>query len=133
MRAETYRSGFIVTSRDGNERYFEDIEEALTEMMTERFYREKVLASDLFKGEASSESEVKFTREESREKFNNLVDELWEKNKNEFPNREDIVNLFLDGQINGKILQVGKLIEKTFGSGSFRRLGEGETITESRK
>jgi hypothetical protein len=129
MRPETYRSGFIVTSRDGNERYFKDIEEALTEIMTERFYREKVLPSDLFKDDNSHASEVKFTREKEREKFNELVDELWDKNKDEFPNREDIVNLFLDGQINGKVLQVGKLIEKTFGSGSFRRLGKGEAVT----
>lgn len=130
IRPETYRSGFIVTSRDGNERYFADIEEALTEIMTERFYQEKVLVSDLFKEEISQESEIEFTRKKEREKFNKLVDELWNKNKNEFSNREDIVNLFLDGQINGKVLQVGKLIEKTFGAGSFRRLGKGETINE---
>jgi hypothetical protein len=133
IRPETYRSGFIVTSRDGNKKYFEDIEEALTEIMTERFYREKVLTSDLFKDENSHKPEVKFTREKERKKFNELVDDLWDKNKDEFPDREDIVSLFLDGQVNGRILQVGKLIEKTFGPGSLRRLGRGDVITQSEK
>ena len=40
------------------------------------------------------------------------------------------MKLFMKRQINGNILPIGKLIDKTFGPGSFRKLGEDKVVAE---
>lgn len=66
----------------------------------------------------------KFTYSEERKIINTLIDKLFEKNKAHFKNREDVFNIFAKGMMTGNILPVGKLIDKTFGSGTFRKIGE---------
>lgn len=64
-----------------------------------------------------------------RKKLNDLIKELYEKNREEFESEEDVFNIFAKASMSGNILPLARLIEKTFGKGSFRRLGE-ETGTE---
>ena len=59
-----------------------------------------------------------------RQQFNALVDELYEKNKDDFESREQVFDLFADATLTGRLLPVARLIEKTFGKGSFRMIGE---------
>jgi hypothetical protein len=121
---ESYRGGFVVSTRDGKKRYFKELEEAIIEMMVMRFYEEHILSSSLFEKEVKDKQPVEFAREIEREELNELIDDIWEGNKEEYPSREKVFDLFLDAQINGHLLSVAKLIDKTYGKGSFRELGE---------
>jgi hypothetical protein len=56
--------------------------------------------------------------------FEKLIDTLHAAHTELYPNRETIVDLFLDGMFKGNVLEIARLIEKTFGKGSFRELGE---------
>ena len=120
-RIESYRDGFGVTTRDGEQKYFENMEEGVIELLTKRFYEEVVKNSELFE---EPEEPVEFGRKEEVEKLHELIDSLYEDNKDFFSTREQIERLFIDAQINGRLLPVARLIEKTFGKGSFRSLGE---------
>lgn len=122
---EAYRAGISITTRDGEKVYFQDLEEAVITMMTERFYKEHVLTSDLFKQEAESKA-PEFSRSREKDKLEKLVEELWQNNQNQFGNKEEVLDLFIDAQVNGNLLKIGRLIEKTFGKGSFRKIGEDE-------
>jgi hypothetical protein len=59
-----------------------------------------------------------------RRKLDKLIDELFEKNKDEFKDREEVFDIFARAVMTGRLLPVARLIEKTFGKGSFRELGE---------
>ncbi len=61
---------------------------------------------------------------EYRKKLNKLITELYEKNKESFKDQEEIFALFAQAALSGRLLPVARLIEKTFGKGSFRRTGE---------
>ncbi len=65
-----------------------------------------------------------YSRDKEREEFNTLVDDLYERNKSEFSSREEIFGLFAKAIMNGRLLPVARLVEKTFGKGSFREIGE---------
>lgn len=59
-----------------------------------------------------------------RTKLNKLVSDLYEKNKSEFRSTEDVFILFVKAALSGRLLPIARLIEKTYGRGSFRYLGE---------
>lgn len=59
-----------------------------------------------------------------RKEFNFMVDEIFNKNPSDFESREDVFNVFARATITGRLLPVARLIEKTFGKGSFRIVGE---------
>lgn len=74
--------------------------------------------------ESTGHKWVSYPYHEERQQFNSLVDELFEKNKNDFESKEEVFRLFAEATMAGKLLPVARLIEKTFGKGSFRRVGE---------
>ena len=53
---------------------------------------------------------------------------LSEHNRDQFSNRDEVFERFASAVITGSVLPIGRLIEKTFGKGSYRRLGKGETL-----
>lgn len=59
-----------------------------------------------------------------RRELNELIDEIYEKNKKEFKSREEVFDLFVKATMAGRLLPIARLIEKTFGKGSFREIGE---------
>ncbi len=65
-----------------------------------------------------------FTYKRERLVLNKLIDKLLGKNKEELKDREEIFNLFAKGMLNGNILPIGRLIDNTFGKGTFRKIGE---------
>jgi len=121
-KIDSYRSGVSVTSRDGTKKYFIDFEEAVISILTTKFLNEKVKNSQIFNEEDKAQN-IEISRQEEVNNLNNLVDDLWIKNQNEFKNKEEILNLFIDAQLNGRLLKIGKLIEHTYGKGSFKKLG----------
>jgi hypothetical protein len=65
-----------------------------------------------------------FGYESEREILSILVNKLYEKNLDSFKCEEEVFRLFAEGMFSGNLLTTGKLIEKTFGDGTFRKLGE---------
>lgn len=66
----------------------------------------------------------KYSYEEERKHLNRLIDDLYEKNRDEFSSREGVFDMFARAAMTGKLFPVGNLIIKTYGQGSFRELGE---------
>lgn len=93
-------------------------------------WKEKL--KDFFTGK----KEFFFTFSYGRERavLNALIDKLFEKNQDKFKEREEVFNLFVTGYMTGNIMPLGRLIEKTFGKGTLRRLGEaGRDLDEQEK
>jgi hypothetical protein len=59
-----------------------------------------------------------------RESFNNTIRMIMEKNPEKFSNTEEVFNIFARAYFTGHILEIARLIESTFGKGSFRIMGE---------
>ena len=70
-----------------------------------------------------------YSYHEERERLKKLISDLWEKNKNEFKSPEDVFTLFAKAALSGRILPIARLIEKTYGKGSFKKIG-GKTATD---
>lgn len=120
-----YRSGFNVFSRDGKKWFFRDIDEAIVSMVEKRFFKEKIAHNPFFQVEKEQPRKKHiFGHPEERKKLNEFIDLLWKKNKDTIESRSAIVDMFIEAQATGKLLKVARLIENTFGKGSFRQLGE---------
>ena len=65
-----------------------------------------------------------YSYENIRKRFNVSLDDIYRKNKNEFSSREEVFNLFAKSTLTGRLMSVARLIEKTYGEGTFRKLGE---------
>lgn len=63
-----------------------------------------------------------YAYQEERKNLASLITKITEKNK--YLSYEDVFNLFVAGKLQGNILPVSKLIENTFGIGTFRKIGE---------
>ena len=65
-----------------------------------------------------------FTYQSERKILNTLIDKILERNPEKFQDREEVFEVFAKGMMTGNVLPVGRLIEKTFGNGTLRRIGE---------
>lgn len=61
---------------------------------------------------------------EQRDVLYMLVDKLYAKNAGQFTDKEQVFDLFFKGKMQGNFLSIAKLIDKTFGKGTFRKIGE---------
>lgn len=120
---ENYRSGFTVYTKDGKER-FRLINETINDYFCKKFYEEEILNSKLFTEEDINNYKFESPRKALLEKFENICQDLYEKNTDQFKSKEDIRKLFIDADINGHFLPIAKLIEKTYGEGTFRRISD---------
>jgi|AntRauTorcE11897_2_1112592.scaffolds.fasta_scaffold34119_1 hypothetical protein len=123
-----YRSGFSILSRDGKTKMFHHLDEALVGHATKRFVNEVLRQRPDFTAEIEQiefgEGEVDSTRQRELTDFLEYLDVVLERNESEFSDTEEILDLFMKAQVTGNILPVARLIEKTFGKGSFRKLSE---------
>jgi len=60
-----------------------------------------------------------------RRKLNELTKDIYERNPDRFESTEDVFNVFAKATMGGKLSETARLIEKTYGKGSFRKWGEG--------
>ena len=127
QKLDWYRSGFGMKSRTGEEEWFHHLDEALTGYMTRRYVYEKLQDLPEFSMEIersrSGEVEIDTTRENELADLTKLVEDLHERNTTTFNSVEDVFNLFIHAQVSGNVLPVARLMEKTYGKGSFRKLG----------
>lgn len=83
------------------------------------FYKSEQLEDGSFKTTTES-----YQHRRERDKLWSIVDEIYSKSNNEFKDKEEIFNIFARAAMNGDLKPLTLLIEKTLGSGSFKRLGE---------
>jgi hypothetical protein len=67
---------------------------------------------------------VHYAYKEQRQVLNLLVDKIFERNATAFNNRDEVFDLFVKGKLQGNFFGIAKIIENTFGKGTFRKLGE---------
>jgi len=86
---------------------------------------------DVFYAENSKFGLIDFTYsyKEERDALQLLIDKLFERNKEEFGNREEIFEMFAKGFMTGNILPLGKLIDRTFGKRTLRKIGDNSKNT----
>jgi len=146
------RHGLRMTKKGGDEEFFLHYDEAITEELVIRF-RERYfkdipeLAEGVVKRDEwikrlkpesehlgedvawvdDSEKEPTFYRNsypEYRKRFNRLLSEILKRNPDHFSYKEEVFKLFAQSYFTGNVLEVARIIESTFGEGSFRKLAE---------
>ncbi len=65
-----------------------------------------------------------YSYDKERASLDKLIEDIYEKNKSEFSSSEDVFTMFAKSSMTGRLLPVARLVEKTYGKGSFRMLGE---------
>jgi len=134
------------------ERYFSDVNEAVTEELVKRFDKLYFSSIPALQEEWQRREEFKMQNdvpddivtvttqqqidgkwetfiypygyEKECKKLWSLIREIYEQNKGDFSSQEEVFTLFAKAAFSGRILDVARLVEKTFGKGSFRKLGE---------
>lgn len=84
--------------------------------------------------DVSLKKERLFSYKEQRSILNTLTDKLYEQNKENVKDREEIFEMFAEAMFTGNIYELGKMIDTTFGKGTLRKIGElDENIEEQEK
>lgn len=147
------RIGFEIHTKSGDV-LFKDINEAITVELAKRFDAEyfafmEAISDDvklrndirknangkaddisiITKNETNKDGKTKFileyyTYKEERKKLQEIIDQIYDKNYEEFNSKEEVFAVFAEASLSGKLLKIARLIEKTYGEGSFKRLGE---------
>ena len=63
-----------------------------------------------------------------RERLYTMLEEIQKANSEEFKSTDEVFNVFARAQLSGRLLPLARLIEKTYGKGSFRKLGKETSI-----
>jgi hypothetical protein len=66
----------------------------------------------------------RLTYPQERRVLNVLIDRLFEINRGQFKDREEVFDVFAKAMFSGNILPLGRLIDGSFGPGTFRKIGE---------
>ncbi|MBM3206659.1 MAG: hypothetical protein FJZ43_03505 [Candidatus Staskawiczbacteria bacterium] len=148
------RVGFEVRSKEDKEIFFVNINEAITEELVKRFDaeyfssipeiadevkdREKVKKAAKGKGddissiisrELSDKGNVEYViayhaYPRERKQLDKIIRDIYNKFSDKFNTKEDVFKLFAKAAMDGKLLEISRLIEETYGKGYFRRIGE---------
>lgn len=92
----------------------------------------KKMVAGIQKNESGDYQLVTYPYHQERQQLNQLVDELYKKNSDSFASREQVFHVFAEATMRGALLPVARLIEKSFGKGSFRKLAERSADTLNR-
>jgi len=65
-----------------------------------------------------------FSYKKERDFLYLLIGRIYQENIEDFKDIEEIFDLFAQAALTGNLLSIGKLIDKTFGAGTFRKIGE---------
>jgi hypothetical protein len=57
-----------------------------------------------------------------RDRLNVLVKEIYERNREHFTSTEEVFRVFAEAVLSGRLLELARLIDQTFGKGAFRKL-----------
>jgi len=161
---ELYRLGLIANSHNRKDRYFQNMNEAITEKLSKQFYGNELKLTSLFQAEiedaerlreyslttaknlAETENAIDifqadfnqrtfecFGYPEQRRALDELIGKLFNKNREKFKNKKQVFDMFVKAMLSGDLLELGKLIDRTFGQGTFRKIGELDAEPEKLK
>lgn len=118
------RSGFSVYSRDGKIKRLENVEEALTGYLEHVFFKEHIKEHPFFAEDLKNHGNPEIGRKKELSDLIKIIDEILEKNPDDFKHKEEILDMFLRAKFQGNLLSVARLIEKSFGPGSVHSFAE---------
>ena len=144
------RTGFRVFGRETD--YFRKVNEGIIQELTIRFDQEHFNAIPALSGDIQLRKEIRDGANSGPEEISSVATEkkgnifettitpyaypderkkLWEiireisvRNPNEYKSPEDVFRLFARAVLDGRLLEVARVVEKTYRKGSFRKLGE---------
>ena len=67
---------------------------------------------------------VCFTKIQERRILSKLVDKIYQKNTNDFNRKDEVFDVFVKAALTGKTIRLWRLIDGTFGKGTFRKIAE---------
>lgn len=73
-----------------------------------------------------------FVYPQERKMLSILIDKIMERNIGKFTNTEEVFEMFAKGVMTGNILEIGKLIDTSFGAGTFRNIGKKEDSIQAK-
>ena len=120
------RGGLSVGLRDRPKEAFTDLDEAVTEYLThmniEQWAAKKDRVPEIINetAEKFGESDLytpTYLREQIR--FIGILNEIQTKNPEDFKDRESVFNIFAEAYFTGGLLKLRKIVDQTFGNGSF--------------
>ena len=76
---------------------------------------------------------VPFPYKRERDMLNSLLNKLYQKNQDKFKDKEEVFDVFAKSMLDGNLLPVGKLVDRTLGKGTFRKIGELDNDIEKQK
>lgn len=105
-----------------------------TEVEGKKFWGEAIGRMFEFPEPTKKISVERFSYAPERKNFNLLIDKLFERNKEQFSNRDEVFEVFAKGMMTGNLLEIGRLVDRTFDTGVLRHIGELDSdIEEQRK
>lgn len=156
VKVDVRRMGFGIFLKNESKLRFNDVNEAVIVELQKRFawlnfsdldfikedyeVLEDLRARLSLKGRADLAEDIGYLDESSVRPYSYLyerkalwamIDTIYSKNKEKFENKEEIFRVFAEATMSGKLLPAARLIEKTYGKGSFRNLGELTKMSDS--
>jgi len=68
-----------------------------------------------------------FTYKKEREALDILTTKIYEKNPEIYDNTDEVYRVFVNGAFTGNLLEIGRLLDYTFGQGTFRKIVENDS------
>ncbi len=138
----------VVSKEDENKLFFNAINEAVTVELTNRFhgamkksplFQDEIwILKNIYQGgenfppvlyeyvdennETKTSARVAYPGE--HEKTMKMFYHIYEKNRETFSSSEDVFQMFAEAYFSGKLLPIARIMEKTYGKGGFRGIGE---------
>jgi hypothetical protein len=143
---KTYRVGYMAESTNEKDlggkkhKHFEGFTEAIVETQTKSFVVDKLLKLpenkkylDKYNESVKNSNGLNdgFGGMYDRKVLDFVCDEIAKEFPEKYLNKESVFEEFLKANFTGRILETGRLVEKTFGKGSFRILGDMNPDTDS--
>jgi hypothetical protein len=136
-----YRCGLMITTRDRKKQYFQNLNEAVTESETINCIKEILddpvnssrFAKELEKIRQAGESLDDYNPyQEQRKILADLILKIRLKNDRSMSSA-GVMDIFSKAMMTGNILPLARLIDKSFGKGTFRKIGELDIDTKNTK
>ncbi len=119
-----YREGIEITSRDGIEKFFLDLNEGLVQYISRHLYQELFLPDPKYKTEReridADNLHIFLGDERVWGYFNGVVDSIYDAKQEEFPNRQAVIDVFIKAAYQGTTLPVIRLISSVYGKENLR-------------
>lgn len=116
---EYRRSGIDAKNFSENKATFALAEEAIVHHFTVKFYEEHVQNNPVFSDDDDMEGMTSLSRKPEYDKFMSMIRNLV--SRQDELTEEEVLDLFFRAYINGHLLPVARLMNKTFGKGTFKR------------